>query len=616
MKLQSILSIKQTFLSVLPCAILILLATHTSQAEITVTASFQPEHIALGDTAQYVVAIAETSSKEKPNPERMTSLPVPQTGGLTLRNGRVSSSQQSTIINSSITHTATQNLIFDATAPRIGNYTIPSYQFSYKGETYTVPGATLIVVERDANAPPPVNELIFLKAEAPQQLYIGQTTPIQLKLYIHEQVRYRGYESFNRTADGFTVSELPDATQSTERVNNNRYQVINWPLTITPIQSGKQSLNFQFSVVAQLPVQNRNNDPFGRSNRFGSSVFDDFFNNRSERFNLYTDPTEIEILPLPETGKPDSFSGAIGDFSIQVYADAETSRVGEPIMLSLKISGKGNFDRITGPELPESNDWRHYTPEAIMEKEGTRNLKGVKRFDYVFIPEKAGKRMLPEVKFSYFDPTDKKYIELSAPPIAIEVAPSLLPQLPANTQTAASNPQATGISTPLQPTLSPEEALLTLDYRPETPRTTGFALLKAPLFYLANGIALMAILSCGTILRKGKRLATDPEYAQLQAAKVDLKATLLKAKQAESQSNAADFYRHAQDAVRLAASKRYRQNLRAAELAQLEPLLPETVAPLTRQIFEQADALRFSKQAQQADLRAARQQLDTILKAL
>ncbi|MGJ8650601.1 MAG: BatD family protein [Opitutaceae bacterium] len=611
MKLQSILSVKQTFLSVLPCAILILLATHAAQAEITVSTSFQPARIALGDTAQYIVAIAETSSSEKPTPERMTSLPISQSGGLTLRNGRVTNSQQSRIVNTSVTHTVTQNLIIEATAPRVGNFTIPSYRFTYKGETYTAPAATLTVVERDANAPPPVNELIFLKAAAPEQLYIGQTTPIQLKLYVHEQVRYRGYESFDRNADGFTVSELPDATQSTERVNNNRYQVINWPITITPIQSGKQSLNFEFSVVAQLPAQNQN-----RNNGFGSSVFDNFFNNRSERFNLYTDPTEIEVLPLPETDKPDSFSGAIGNFSIQVYADTETSRVGEPIMLSLKVSGRGNFDRITGPELPESSDWRHYTPEAIMEKEDPLQLKGVKRFDYVFIPEKAGKRMLPEVKFSYFDPIDKKYIELSVPPIAIEVAPSLQPQLPAPAQTAGSNSQASDASTPLQPTLSPEEALLTLDYRPETPRTTGFALLKAPRFYLANGSALIALIICGAILRKSKRLATDPEYAQQQAAKAELKATLGEAKHAESQGNAADFYRHAQDAVRLAATKRYRQNLRAAELAQLEPLLPEAIAPLTRQIFEQADALRFSGQTQQADLRTARQQLDTILKAL
>ena len=49
-------------------------------------------------------------------------------------------------------------------------------------------------------------------------------------------------------------------------------------------------------------------------------MFEDFFG-RSEQFNVYTDAEGINVLPLPVEGQPDSFSGAIGDFSIAVTSD-------------------------------------------------------------------------------------------------------------------------------------------------------------------------------------------------------------------------------------------------------------------------------------------------------
>lgn len=582
-------------------------------AEVTVTASFQPANILLGDTAQYVVAVKETSDSGKPEIERITSLPIPHAGGLTLRNGRTSTSQQSTIRNLDIQHSVTQSLIIEAVAPRVGSFTVPRYTLTYKGNTYTAPATTLNVAERPANAPPPVNEMIFLKVDAPKELYIGQTTQIQLKLYVHEQARYRGYDSFNRSADGFTVSELPEATDVVERIGDYRYQVISWPLTITPIQAGPQDLNFEFSVVAEIPQQNNGRGSSGRS------IFNSFFS-RSERFNLFNEPTQINVLPLPESDQPDSFSGAVGDFSMNLSTDAEGARVGEPIMLSVKITGTGNFDRISGPKLPESAAWRSYDPESTMESTSEDGLKGVKRFDYVFIPMKAGKQLLPEVKFSFFDPKDKAYIELDAPPIPVEVAPSLQPQYSTPVAPKTTEPD-TDEMLALQKQISPEEALLTLDYRPQAATPSGFAILKQPLFYILNTAALIGLCVAAGILRKRKRLATDKDYAQQQAARGELKSALATAKQAAQKSDAVEFYRSAQEAIRLAATARFGQNLRAAELAQLEPLfeannIAESVTKATVQIFTQADALRFSGQSAQANLPSASEQLETVLKAL
>ena len=100
---------------------------------------------------------------------------------------------------------------------------------------------------------------------------------------------------------------------------------------------------------------------------------------------------------------PKSFSGAIGQFNIGVNVDNKSTRVNEPIMLSLKLSGTGNFDRIQAPELLKTDDWRSYPPESNFEADPVNELRGTKRFDYIFVPEKSGTLTLPEVNFSFSD---------------------------------------------------------------------------------------------------------------------------------------------------------------------------------------------------------------------
>ena len=232
---------------------LLWLCALSASAEISVTAIFNPPRVALGDQAQYVVEITETDTKRQPEIERVTSLPIPQSGGLELTNGRTGSSQETRIINGAREYSVTQQLIIDTNAPRVGSFILPSYVFQYKGQTLRVPEATLQVVERAADAVPSIDELIFLKADTPDQLYIGQTTSLQLKLYIAQSVRLSALNSFDRSADGFTISELPDSEETSEIVNGRSYRVLNWTLTITPIQTGVQDLNFQFTVSASLP---------------------------------------------------------------------------------------------------------------------------------------------------------------------------------------------------------------------------------------------------------------------------------------------------------------------------------------------------------------------------
>ena len=590
------------------------LALSTS-AEISVTTIFNPPRIALGDKAQYILEIKETDTSRQPEIESVTSLPIPQSGGLDLTNGRTSTSQQTSIINGAREYSVTQQLIIDADAPRIGTFTLPTYVFQYKGQTLRAPAATLQVVERAADAGPTTDELIFLKADTPDQLYIGQTTTLQLKLYIATNVRLSSLSSFDRSADGFTISELPGSQETSEIVNGRSYRVLNSTLSITPIQTGPQDLNFQCTVSASLPGQNnRSRDPLG-GRGFGSSLFDDFFT-RSERLNLKTKPKTVEVLALPTNDEPASFTGAIGDFTMQVYTDRNQTKEGEPIMLSVEISGSGNFDRINGPTIPETAQWRSYEPESnFQSRSGGSALLGTKRFDYVMIPKQAGSLEIPEIRFAYFEPETQRYTQLSSPAIEIEVSPSDRPAAPPGKITQTAPPPSMEIL-PLQQELTVEEALLTLDYLPSSSRQTSHW--NNPRFWSINALIAVGFVTIGLVLRRKRRLKEDLTYADQQSAKRELRTTKAAAQQAKV---ADDFYAQAQNAIRLAVTYRSGENHRTANIdtlcaAMLKTGLSEQAISQTSRLFATADALRFAGKKSNGDLDKAKSELEGILRAL
>ena len=347
--------------------VLLLCAGTFLHAEIEVLARFEPSRIGIGSTTKYIVEVTDSDTNALSSAEQLNSLPIPFVNGVSFRNGRTSTSQKTSIINGRAEYSVTQQIILDAIPARTGSFTIPSYTLDYKGTRLQVPEAILTVVERSASAAPTTNELIFLTLEAPEELYVGQTKQVTLKLHVADNVRLGDY-LVEPDADGFIVTGGPpnEPAESVEVTNSRRYRVYSWPITITPISSGEQNLNFQSTLIAQFPGQrNTRRSPFGRS------IFDDFFG-RTERVNVYTTPTEINVLPLPKEGQPESFSGAIGQFNIDVSTDSTSTRVNEPIMLSLKLSGRGNFSRIQSPSLSEVKGWRSYPPASAFEPDQTQ----------------------------------------------------------------------------------------------------------------------------------------------------------------------------------------------------------------------------------------------------
>jgi hypothetical protein len=130
----------------------------------------------------------------------------------------------------------------------------------------------------------------------------------------------------------------------------------------------------------------------------------------------------IEVLPLPDEGRPADFSGAVGSFHLSIVPSQTDVRLGESITLSIRVEGRGNIQSIGEVPLPRLDGFRVFAPKArdsVRVEQG--KIGGAKIFDLVLVPEVMGKAFLEGFSLAYFDPAKGAYLRSDAKPIEINV---------------------------------------------------------------------------------------------------------------------------------------------------------------------------------------------------
>lgn len=142
--------------------------------------------------------------------------------------------------------------------------------------------------------------------------------------------------------------------------------------------------------------------------------------------------TSVEILPLPEAGRPAAYGGAVGQFSLKLEANRTSLPQNSPLNFTLTLSGTGNFQAIDSIKVPLPPDFEVYDTVAsgrVTAPIGTRQeLESKKTFQVTAIPRKAGVFQIPAISWSYFDPERNSYETLTTNSLTIEVSESSLGQ--------------------------------------------------------------------------------------------------------------------------------------------------------------------------------------------
>lgn len=249
--------------------------------------------------------------------------------------------------------------------------------------------------------------------------YVGEVVPVELRFYFRADSQFDNLQRPSFGGEGFTAAPLSEPEQSEQYIDDVPYNIVTFRSAITPVKSG------EIEIPAAV-MEGRMMSSGGASGM--DPFFDQFFRNlpmpglgQAENIQARTIPRKIEVLPLPKEGRPENFSGAIGQFTLDASASPRAVQAGEPVTLKLTVEGRGNFDAIAPPVLAATDGWRTYSPKESFKAADAIGYGGTKTFE-VSMVARTDQAATPGAEFSYFDPLKKKYVTLKTEPVAVTAA--------------------------------------------------------------------------------------------------------------------------------------------------------------------------------------------------
>lgn len=306
-------------------------------------------------------------------------------------------------------------------AREIGTFTLPAVNLQYKGQSQSTKAINIKVLKA---APQPKNkkgsskdgissDALFLRAHfSKKSAYVGEQIIVEYKLYFKQQVQT--YELAQQPAfTGFWTEDFELPRQpliQTEVINGVNYNVATLKkVALFGTKIGKMIIN-PMAIHLEVLIPNK------KGNR-RRSLFDSFFEpqGRSVTKTLSSKKHTLNIKALPQTGKPASFNGAVGRYNIKADLTKTELNVNDAVTLKLTVSGSGNIKILEMPQLKFPPDIEQYDPKSSSKINKNNNtISGHKKTEYILIPRIPGSYELDPIRFSYFDPKQKKYIEKSA----------------------------------------------------------------------------------------------------------------------------------------------------------------------------------------------------------
>jgi hypothetical protein len=130
----------------------------------------------------------------------------------------------------------------------------------------------------------------------------------------------------------------------------------------------------------------------------------------------------INVRALPEAGKPENFSGAVGKFNFKVSPSKTTLKNGESLDLNVSVAGTGNLKLFTLPKPIVPSALEMYDP--VHDENVSTPLTGMTGSiadKYTIIPQYKGNYQIKPMAFTYFDLGTGRYKTITSQPITITV---------------------------------------------------------------------------------------------------------------------------------------------------------------------------------------------------
>lgn len=264
---------------------------------------------------------------------------------------------------------------------------------------------------------------------------VGQAIPITASVYLAGPVLECGFAQDPSKPDGpisvpgCTVKEIQAEQKHADTYQGRPCTRLDKKYILFPLQQGEKTIQpIQVIFVVRSP-QRRHHNPF-------FDAFINFGSNSIEQHQTQSNPLTINVSPLPQHhGAVDG----IGSFTKYTAAVDKTDvNTNDPVILTLTIEGKGNFEHIATPKLSLPESFKYYDSKtSIHEDLSTAYKGGSKQFEFIVQALQPGTLTIPSQTFSFFDITSKSYTSLKTEPISLEIkqragTPRATPRHPIN----------------------------------------------------------------------------------------------------------------------------------------------------------------------------------------
>ena len=407
-----------------------------------------------------------------------------------------------------------------------GVFDIEQASIEYEGNVYKTTPMTINVTEAvaipiDPNDPKYiVDEKLHLVAEVSKRSpYINEPITIVYKLYFAQNVnptdvdvvdmpKYNDFWSYN--------VDIPNRNIDTSIYKGERYNFVEWrKVVLYPQREGKLEIKpLSLDVTVNVPTAKR-----------------DFF----QRV-IYTQVPKlvsagkltINVKPLPTEDQPDGFSGAVGNFSIDVSTSKKQLKANESLQAKVKISGRGNLRLFGMPNLQTPSAIEQYEPEISENiRSNLSGMSGSITQSYTLIPQVQGKYPIPSIDFSFFNPKKKTYVTIKSTEQLVDVTEGPLANRAVNPTTPSG---AVSIDSPFK--------FIALDTSFVPINTPTF--FRSTLFYLLWGSPLGLVLLYVAYAGRKRKQMGDTERVRMRTANRIARKYLSEAKR--NINNSEEFY--------------------------------------------------------------------------
>ncbi|MGH2665534.1 BatD family protein [Flavobacterium sp.] len=243
--------------------------------------------------------------------------------------------------------------------------------------------------------------------------YLNEPITVVYKIYVSNRSAVGGWRELSSPKYSNFWSQNIDVKQL--QIQQGKYQGEDYRFAILrktvlyPQKSGKLEIE-PLSLDVEVEVPSGKVDFFGRPLMTVGSK------------KVSAGAKIINVKPLPESGKPEDFTGAVGHFDFNVIPSKTKLKNGESLDLKVVVSGKGNLKLFTLPKPVLPSSLEMYDP--VHQENVTTPLSGMTgniSDTYTIIPQFKGNYPIQPLTFSYFDLGTKTYKTISSKEINIEV---------------------------------------------------------------------------------------------------------------------------------------------------------------------------------------------------